>query len=218
MLKVIGILAMFCDHSGDALIGYFTILNYIGKIAFPIFAFQIVQGYIHTKDIKKYMIRLFIFACISQIPFMLFISTYSNHYYLNIFFTLVLGIIALLGFDNISNKYLKFGFVLIITLIAQFTNVDYGAYGILLIFMFYIFKDKKVLMCLSLIFLTTLKYIPDIINNPILYVHYIKCIIFTCMSLLPICLYNGKQGPKAKYLFYIFYPVHLLILYILGTA
>ena len=56
---------MFCDHSGDAFIGHFSFLNLIGRIAFPIFAFQVVQGYIHTHNVKKYALRLFIFAFIS---------------------------------------------------------------------------------------------------------------------------------------------------------
>jgi len=220
ILKIIGIFTMLCDHSGDALLGYFSFLNLIGRIAFPIFAFQIVQGYIHTSNLKKYMLRLFIFACISQIPFMLFLSTFSNNFYLNIFFTLLLGTIALYGYDKIKNKYLGIAFATLISVIAHFIHVDYGAYGIAIIFLFYIFNtkfnNKKIFMCLTFVLITILKYLPNIINYLIVATTYINCIIFTCISLIPICLYNGKQGPKVKYLFYAFYPVHLLILYFLS--
>ena len=210
---------MLCDHVGDSFIGHFSFLNLIGRISFPIFAFQTVQGYIHTSNIKKYMLRLFLFACISQIPFMLFLSTFTNNYYLNIFFTLLLGTIALYGYDKIKNKYLGLSFAILIIIIAHFTQVDYGAYGVAIIFLFYIFStkfsNKKIFMCLVFALITTLKYLPNIINYPSI---YINCILFTCASLISICLYNGKQGAKTKYLFYAFYPAHLLILYILGTG
>lgn len=213
---------MLCDHVGDSFIGHFSFLNLIGRISFPIFAFQTVQGYIHTSNIKKYMLRLFIFACISQVPFMLFLSTFNNNYYLNIFFTLLLGTIALYGYDKIKNKYLGLSFAILIIIIAHFTQVDYGAYGVAIIFLFYIFStkfsNKKIFMCLAFALITTLKYLPNIINYPSIASIYINCILFTCISLIPICLYNGKQGPKVKYLFYIFYPVHLLVLWLLNIC
>lgn len=222
VLKIIGILTMLCDHTGDALIGHFSFLNLIGRIAFPIFAFQIVQGYMHTHNIKKYALRLFIFAFISQIPFMLFLSTFYDSYYLNVFFTLFLGVICIYGFDKIKNIYLEILFAILICVVANFIHVDYGAYGIAVIFVFYIFNkfwpNKKSLMCLAFIFITVLKYLPNIISYPSLYIYYVGYMLFTCISLIPICMYNGKQGSKVKYLFYAFYPVHLLLLYFFNFA
>ena len=219
LLKIIIIITMLFDHVGDSFIGHFSFLNLIGRIAFPIFAFQVVQGYMHTHNVRKYALRLFIFAFISQIPFMLFLSTFYDSYYLNIFFTLFLGIICLYGFDNIKNKYLGTLFAILICVIAHFIQVDYGYYGIAVIFVFYVFNkfwpNKKSLMCLAFILITILKYLPNIISYPSLYIYYIGYILFTCISLVPICMYNGKQGPKVKYLFYAFYPVHLLLLYFL---
>jgi len=78
VLKIIAIITMFIDHVGYAIFGKFSFFNYIGRIAFPIFAFQISEGYSHTKDLKKYFLRLFIFAIISQVPFMLFGKIISN--------------------------------------------------------------------------------------------------------------------------------------------
>ena len=94
-LKIIAIISMFCDHLGDAIFKGFSYFNYIGRIAFPIFAFQISEGYIHTKNLKKYLIRLMVFALISQIPYILFLSLYSRGVRLNVFFTLALGLIAI---------------------------------------------------------------------------------------------------------------------------
>ena len=87
-LKIIAIITMFIDHLGNSYFKYTTWMNVIGRIAFPIFAFLISEGYAHTKNLKKYFFRLFLFALISQIPFMLFFSTYKDGFAFNIFFTL----------------------------------------------------------------------------------------------------------------------------------
>ena len=219
ILKSIGVITMLFDHVGDAIIGKFSFCNLIGRIAFPIFAFQAVQGYIYTKDLKKHMLKLFIFACISQIPFMLFLSTFTEEILtLNIFFTLFLGLLALFVYDKCKNKVLGFLFVILTSIIAYFIHVDYGAFGILLMFCFYFFKDKKVPMAITTIVLCFLRFVPDIIATPVLWYIYIQCAIFTALSLIFILFYNKKEGPKAKYFFYIFYPLHLLILYFLHIA
>jgi len=104
-LKIIAMITMLIDHTGHLIFGDFSYFNYIGRLAFPIFAFQISQGYIHTKDFKKYAFRLAVFALIAQIPFMLFISIITGAFftwYLNIFFTLLLGLLAILAYDKLS--------------------------------------------------------------------------------------------------------------------
>lgn len=219
ILKIIGVITMLFDHVGDAIIGKFSFCNLIGRIAFPIFAFQAVQGYIYTKDFKKHMLKLFIFACISQIPFMLFLSTFTEEILtLNIFFTLFLGLLALFVYDKCKNKVLGFLFVILTSIIAYFIHVDYGTFGILLMFCFYFFKDKKGSMAITTIVLCFLRFVPDIIATHVLWYIYIQCAIFTALSLIFILFYNKNEGPKAKYFFYIFYPLHLLILYFLHIA
>lgn len=207
---------MLCDHIGYIFVGNFSFLNLIGRFAFPVFAFQSTEGYIHTKNFRKYMIRLIIFACISQIPFMLFLSIFSNTIYLNVLFTFVLGLFAIYLYDKSSNKFLGFIFVIIIELIAHFIKVDYGIYGIGLMFVFYVFKNKKHIMIPIAIFLTILQYGFYIIKYPSLIVIYLLYIIFTCLAFIFIAFYNKKEGKKVKYLFYIFYPTHLLILYLVS--
>ena len=108
LLKIIGIITMLFDHVGDSIVGKFSFFNLIGRISFPIFAFQTVEGYIHTKNLKKHILKMFIFACISQIPFSLFLSTFTQSNYLNIFFSLTLGLIALVLYDKCKNKFLGF--------------------------------------------------------------------------------------------------------------
>jgi len=217
ILKIIALICMCFDHVGNSILGKFSFLNLIGRFSFPIFAFQSVQGYIHTKNFKKHMIKLLIFACISQIPFQLFLSTYSNSFYLNIFFTFLLGLFSLHLYDHINNKFIGLICVTFIAIIGELIKVDYGAFGIILMFIFYVFKDKKKYLIPSTLLLFLLHHIPNMIEYPSYILTYTSLFIFSSLSLIFICFYNKKEGPKAKYLFYIFYPLHLLILYILST-
>ncbi|MCI8482576.1 MAG: hypothetical protein HFJ27_06000 [Clostridia bacterium] len=96
ILKIIAMITMFCDHLGYALYSRFSSFNYIGRLAFPIFAFGISEGYAHTKSKKNYCLRLLMFGIISQVPFMLFTSMFEIGFSLNIFFTLLIGLIAII--------------------------------------------------------------------------------------------------------------------------
>lgn len=216
-LKIIAVICMFCDHFGDAIIKPFSFFNVIGRIAFPIFAFQITEGYIHTKDLKKYFKRLIIFAIISQIPFMLFLSTFTSPFTLNIFFTLLLGLLSIYIYNKIPNKFLAIVIGIIISIFAEIINVDYGAWGIIIIMIFYIFKDKKVIMSLLYILSCFIKYLPNLLKYNFHYI-YLLLLFSTAFSIFFIIAYNGKQGKKIKYFLYIFYPLHMLILYFINVA
>ena len=233
-LKIIALITMFCDHFGDAFIGHFSFFNLIGRIAFPIFAFQISEGFLHTKDIKKYFLRLGIFAIISQIPFSLFTQKFLNSdtLSLNVFFTLLLGLLGIFLYKYITDLFQKYnenkkldklvsihldkilGIValLLISYVAELLNTDYGFWGVLVIFAFYLFKNDKLAMIISFITLCIIKYGIQIIQYGY-NIGYVLLGIFTALSIVFIGLYNGKQGKKIKYILYIFYPVHLLLLY-----
>lgn len=196
--------------------GKMTWLNYVGRLAFPIFAFQITEGYAHTKNLKKYFLRLFLFALISQIPFALFYSIISTTLALNVFFTLLLGLLCIYIWDNCPTKILSIFIVIISCLLAEVTNMDYGYLGVLLVLVFYLCQNNKLAIFLSFIGLLALKYVPYMLEYNFYY-KYILFFIFTLCSIIPILLYNGKQGKKIKYFLYIFYPAHLLLLYILNS-
>ena len=205
---------MLSDHIGDSILKSFSFFNIIGRIAFPLFAFQITQGYIYTKDFKKLCKKLFLFALLSQVPFMLFLSVFQTPekiWTLNIFFTLLLGLLAIFCYDKMKNHILGILASLFICLLGELFRVDYGAYGVLLIFLFYLWKDNPIGFFLANFVFATLRYLPYMIFMPS--PRYILCFIFTLVPSIFIALYNKKEGPKAKYLFYIFYPVHLLVLY-----
>jgi len=214
LLKITALISMFLDHLSYTIYGHFSWLNYVGRIAFPIFAFQITEGYLHTKDLKKYFLRLGIFAIISQIPYYLFTSTFTDTFTLNIFFTLFAGLLAIWTFNKCKNKYLGFLCVLLIAAISEYLHFDYGWFGILVIFIFYIFKNNQINMSISFISIVCLKYTISLIKNNFYYAYYILA-LFTMLSIIPIILYNKKQGKSAKYFFYIFYPVHLILLYLI---
>lgn len=108
VLKMIAVFSMCFDHFGYLFsAGNFSFCNLIGRLAFPIFAFQISEGYTHTRDLKKYFWRLFLFAVISQIPFNLFEYAFGFDLTLNIFFTLLLGLTAIFAYDRIPNKLVR---------------------------------------------------------------------------------------------------------------
>ena len=101
VLKIIALISMVCDHTGYIIFGGFAFMNYIGRLAFPIFAFLITEGYIHTSNFKKYFSRLLIFAVISQLPYILL---FNNGFTLNILFTLTLGLLTITVYEKINNK------------------------------------------------------------------------------------------------------------------
>lgn len=214
VLKMIAIFSMLLDHLGYAIFNDFSYFNYFGRIAFPIFAFGIGQGYIHTKNLKKYFLRLFLFAIISQLPFQLFLSTFSTAFSLNIFFTLGLGLTSIYLYQSLckNNKILGIICVTAIAIISEALHCDYGWYGIVIIFILYVFHNHKTWLNISFIICTLINYLIK------LYLHfniqYIYLFVFTCFSLIFINVYNGKKGKNMKYIFYLFYPIHLILLYI----
>lgn len=230
-LKIIALVSMFCDHFGDAFVGHYSFLNLIGRIAFPIFAFQISEGFIHTKNLKKYFLRLGIFALIAQIPFSLFIHKFlgGSYFSLNVFFTLLFGLFSIWIYDYLTNSVkknekwkdntvikntviaLSILIMLGIAYLAEVLDTDYGAWGVIVVFVFYLFKQDKLAMVISFITLCVIRYGTRLLAG--FNMATLLLGIFTALSIVFICLYNGKQGKKIKYLLYVFYPVHLLLLY-----
>ena len=206
LIKIVAVFFMFVDHIKYAFPtcnNEFTL--YFGRISFPLFAFGIVQGYNHTKNLKKYLERLFIAGLISQIPFHLFCSLPTlNVVALNINFTLTLGILAILAYDKIQNKIKGLIAVFFIAILASFIKVDYEMFGVFLIFSLYIFQDSKLKTFITSFFVISAKYLYRIIiANGEFSEYYIKNWIFTVLPLFIILFYNGKKGPSFKWFFYI---------------
>jgi hypothetical protein len=121
--------------------------------------------------------------------------------------------LQLYGYEQCTNKSIGLLLVACLAITADFLNTDYGYFGVLVIFIFHIFKDKKWLMYLSYIALCLVKYLPLAIFSG-LYIQYGLLFLWTIVPLMFIHLYNGKKGLNTKYLLYGFYPVHLILLYV----
>ena len=212
VLKLIAVITMFIDHIGYAIFGGFSSFNYIGRIAFPIFAFQISEGYSHTNNLKKYFLRLFIFAIISQIPFMLLGKIISNDFTLNIFFTLLLGLTSIYIYDKSRYKIAGIFLAILIALLGEFTHCDYGFYGIAIIFLFYVFKNDIIKSSIAFMIATTVNYLITMMKYGF-YDAYLYLLLCTFIPIIFISLYNGKKGKDTKYFLYLFYPIHLLLIY-----
>lgn len=209
VLKCIAMLTMLIDHIGAGILKmsdvlYFKyqyiydILRMIGRVAFPIFCFLIVEGFLHTKNIKKYASRLFLFAFISEIPFDLaFNSMYIEFSHQNVMFTLGLSVIMLYFLDLYKDKRWKRFFVLaIFALLAELIRCDYGAFGVILIAVMYSLHNDRIKQA--------------IICSIMLLWEFAAIFAF-----IPIKLYNGRQGRNIKYFAYIFYPLHLILIYLI---
>ena len=193
---------MFLDHY-HYVIGGSEILNVAGRIAFPIFAFTLSEGYVHTRSLKKYLLRLFIFAVSIQMPSVLL----GYNYPMNIFFTLFLGLLSIYIFSlkkiSIILKIILIGFILFF---SQKFKLDYGMYGILLIMNFNIFRDYKFKILMNFLVLNIFNMIfPKVFD-------LVDTQFFSLISLVFIFMYNGKKGRSMKYFFYLFYPIHFFIL------
>lgn len=208
ILKIIACFTMFIDHLRYIIPTKPIFMSYIGRLAFPIFAFQSVQGYAHSKSLKKYLMRILIFALISQVPYHFYFNTNK----LNVLFTLFLGLFCIYLWDKLkNNKAIALTLIIGIIALSETIHTDYSYYGIIIMLIFHIFKDKKVIMTLSFINMTLIFFIIKfkLYNLNTTVILYFIC---TLLGIIPCLLYNRKQGPKAKYLFYFFYPVHILLL------
>lgn len=115
---------------------------------------------------------------------------------------------------SVISKILGFIIVILIAYIAKLLHTDYGFWGVLLIFIFYLFRTKRLLMSIVFLLLCIAKYLVSFINSGYNLI-FVVLALFTFLPIIFITSYNGKQGPKLKYLLYVFYPLHLLILYLL---
>lgn len=202
VLKIIGIVTMFTDH-WYVVIGGPEVLNIIGRTAFPIFAFSLNEGYVHTRHLKKYLFRLLIFGIIIQLPVIILKMPYS----VNIFFTLFTGLLIIyLYHREKTNILLKIVIICILCYITVKFEFDYGIYGIFTIIIFHFFRENKIKLAGSFILLNFLN-----LKFPFIF-ELTEIQIYSIFALIPIFLYNGKKGKNIKYFFYFFYPVHFLVL------
>lgn len=226
-LRLLALFAMLLDHLWATVVSDNLWMSCVGRIAFPIFAFQLAEGAIHTSDINAYAKRLFKYALISEIPFNLLMGgSIINPFHQNVMFTLLLGLCGIRAIQQArtagtKKAALKHGlFILLFGLLSIVGFVDYGLMGYVTILSFYLLRGFKFAKPAQLIMLFLLNQVlfsgfgtPVSIMGYDFFFHY-QC--FAVLALIPIWLYNGRQGSHSAFISkfsYVFYPAHMLAIY-----
>ena len=223
-LKYIALFSMFLDHIG--VIGkaflsknVYFLLRAVGRLSFPLFCFILAEGFFHTKNRKKYQQRLFIFAALNSVLHLqkLSLTDFSAAFQeQNVLFTLFLGFTAMILMENASQYrqnafYRNFDILIIFCCLSEVFQTDCGAAGILCIYFFYSIYKKRgssTELPIKAGFIGTLPAALPLLT----YVSPFPVQIFALADSLLLHCYNGEKGRGSKYFFYLFYPLHLLIL------
>lgn len=241
-LKLIAIFAMLIDHIGHTIIWklylnacivdgvvlmgdivpleakrwyiVYIIMRSIGRIVFPIFAFMLVQGFLHTGNIKKYASRILIFAFISEIPYDLALSnSIMDFYSQNVLWTLFIALSMLYGISLVEKHNIKKRIPLILlnivsaTIITFLIKSDGGFGGVLFIAGIYIFRHYP-----------KRQFIAGVFSLIVMAINFMWIQLFGIASFVLLDNYNGTVRKGNKYLFYIFYPLHLMLLWIVSIV
>ncbi|MBY0218568.1 conjugal transfer protein TraX [Paenibacillus illinoisensis] len=202
-MQWIAMITMLIDHIGAVFYPQVEELRIIGRIAFPIYAFAVYIGYKHTRNVQKYIWRLFWIAVLSQVPFM----AAFNHLSLNVVWTLWSSLLVLLVLDKLPNRLLGIPIVIGAGIIMEITAMDYGMYGLLLVLLFRYFQGP--ILVLGHVLLTAL-YIQ---------LHSSSVQMYSVVATLGIAIaqYYGAgfrlKGPR--WIWRYFYPAHLAIIAII---
>lgn len=228
-LHIIAMSLMLLDHLWAKFILGNQWMTYMGRLAFPIFAFLISEGFIYTSNFKNYALRLLFFGLVSEVPFdLMYASTVFYPFHQNVMFTLLLGLLAIRGLEQAKRDHtakaaaLGLAKLLAACAVAAIGMTDYGAQGVLTVVAFYLFRScpfawmgQLISLVLLNIFFFQGMYIPvQLLGHTIEF----QTQGFAVLALLPIWLYNGKRGRSCRlfqYGSYIFYPAHMLVLYLI---
>lgn len=227
-LHIMAMVFMLCDHLWATVVPGNDWLTCVGRVAFPIFAFMIVEGYFHTHNLKKYVTRLLMWAVITEIPFNLVMGSrvfYPIHQ--NVLWTFLIGILCIFINERakenggMARRVLAGGASVVLAFVLGLVGfVDYNYAGVLMVLVFYFFRGRKwwnflgqalLLWYINVEMLSGYAYEVQLFGEP----HFIVRQGFALFALIPIWLYRGKQGPHNKalqFFYYAFYPAHLLVL------
>jgi hypothetical protein len=225
-LKVIALASMLIDHLAVVFPDYFPFwLRGVGRLAWPIFAFLLAEGFRHTKSPEKFLMRLLVFALISEIPYDIAMGNSINFFSnTNIFYTLFLGGMAICWYERMKKWYDKQAFAAIgallpTALLAEILSADYGGMGVLFIFAMYAIKPQRLRLAAVGVFALSqfIPLIPAYFLGISIRLEYWLMIPFALATVPLIAMYNGNRGTQAKWLFYWFYPAHLAVLAIIAA-
>lgn len=225
-LKLIAMACMLLDHMWATVIPGNFWMTCVGRIAFPIFAFQVAEGYAHTKNFKRYLLRMFLFALVSELPFNLMAGGWwIEPFHQNVMFTFCLALLLLRVIDGAMKKHWALGLIAVLAGAAvgyaagTLTCVDYGGCGILMVLVFWLFRGVPFGWLVQLAAMLYINF--EMIGGMYFELSLLGRTVmfpdqgFAVLAMIPIWLYNGKQGRTGKgfrYAVYAFYPVHMLTL------
>ena len=200
-LKVIAMLSMLIDHLayyyGISNPYIYELMRTIGRIAFPTFAFLLAEGFAHTHNRRAYMVSMFVFALLSEVPWLL-LNNDNSH---NVLFTLLAGLMGMHILSTCKDKWCCTAFLIVLGIITIVADTDYSWKGYGLCLILYIFREKPELEALF--------------GIPLMYDYGLLGILLAFGTIM---LYNGKRGfihgKVAKYAFYAFYPCHMMAIYL----
>lgn len=231
-LKILAMALMLCDHTWYTIASGWGWLTAIGRLAFPIFAFQIAEGFYHTKDRKRYFLRMLVFALISEIPFNLMVAgTPIFPLHQNVMFTFCISLLTLMWMEWAKQKGTLWfaaavaGGLIVGFLVGTVTLVDYYGFGVWMVVLFYLCRDIPFGWAIELVAMWYINW--ELLGGLVYLVPVFGRTIeiprqgLAVLALIPIWLYNGKQGHHSRaiqYAGYAFYPAHLLILGLLAMA
>ena len=222
-LKIIACLTMLLDHIGAVFMpaaadyGLYYALRIIGRIAFPIYCFLLAEGVAHTKNPMKYGLRLFIGILLAELPFDLAFYGGFSWAGQSVMVTLFLGFVMALVMQRIERA--KLAAVIIFACLAELLRTDYGAWGIAMIALFVLTRDRQDRNVLQALMLAVICWMMNSMRVPIFGIR-VPIELFALLALIPIFAYSGRKtthGKAVQTAFYLFYPVHLLVLYLLGS-
>ncbi len=203
-LKVLACTTMLIDHIGLLFFPDQVLFRIIGRLAFPLFAFLIAEGFLHTNSVRVYFWRLMIFGLLSQVPFGYYLHLAGhNPYVLNVFFTLILGLVALMLITSKQTTLIKSLGLVGVSILSLVFNPSYSLYGVLTVVASFVYQRHPIFGISLLVILPVLEslgqgYLPQ---------------NFAILSIFPILLYIGQKGTHiSKWWFYAFYPVHFIVL------
>lgn len=227
-LHIIAMALMLMDHLWATLLPAQDWLTCAGRLAFPIFAFMAVEGYFHTRNLKRYALRLLLFALLSEVPFdLMYGGTWFYPVHQNVIWTLLLGLLGVHLMETVRKKqklWVSLPVCAVVVaagaLLGTLGMTDYYGAGVLTVFVFYLFRGRKWWCLLGQAL--TLYWINVELLGGLMYpirlfgMEFELCQQgFALLALVPIWLYRGRQGCHSKpfrYACYAFYPVHMLVL------
>lgn len=218
LLRLTALLCMIVDHAGLALFPNVGLFRCVGRAAFPLYCFLLVQGYLHTRNLRAYMRRLLLLAILSEIPFdlLIFGSTVSLMEQ-NAVFSLLLGLLAVCAADTMEARGAwPMAAAALLALSAMILRVSYGWLPVALCLAFYYGRDRRsaaVLAAACALLLYTLSLLLSGVA-----MSWVLVSLCALLALLPILLFNGKRGlrsPAMSLLFYAAYPLHILALLVI---